>query len=140
MKVFPHPTFAVTKDGCETKRTLSFGQVLMKDFLEQLLFVVITPVVMCFGHWTCQGTGLMRPEVTEKDNCIEITGRTGASGAAISRVTVKRHRHEMIVEIHMVLCGIPHPLAPRRKSVGVTTSGLNHYQVPITPCVAWRRA
>ena len=108
----------------------------LKTNIAAALMPLIFPVAVYANPFAgiYEKTGLIQTQVVEKPDCIEITGSTGQSGSTVSKVTTKKDKHDLVVTVHWILCGVPHPLA-RKNSLGhgVQLSGLDHYRVPITP-------
>ncbi len=106
----------------------------LKTCMVTVMMTLIYPVASHAG-WlagTYEGTGLLNAQVEEKPDCIEITGKTGDSGMEISRITTKNEKSDLIVKVHWIACGVPHPLANKSSlQDGVKSDGLDHYKVPI---------
>jgi len=101
----------------------------MSNFLDGIFTIFLVPVLMIIGHGTVEK--LMNFKCVEKGNVLEISGWTGGSGDYISKVTTKKEHHDLVVTVHWVLAGIPHPLCPEKKCL----HNLDCYPIPLAPDV-----
>ena len=99
--------------------------------MDQILAIVLTPVLMLVGHGS-YSSPFPNMIVENKGDHIELSGISGESGTAICRVTERKKDNTVIVKVHWLLCGVPHPLAPKKLADGVSVNSLNHYKVPIS--------
>lgn len=103
----------------------------MKDFLDPIATIVMTPLLMFVGHgsYSCPFPDL---KVENQGDYLELSGTSGESGTTICRVTEKRKGKIVIVKVHWLLCGVPHPLAPKKFADGLSVNSLNHYKVAVS--------
>ena len=101
----------------------------MSDFLWKAATILLLPLWAFVGHGTIEKDDLLGFQVTKGPSVIELTGSSASSSIAISRVTTTKCHRDLIVTVHTVLCGIPHPLTPERTWLGA----LNHYKIALTP-------
>lgn len=104
---------------------------VLKDFLDPIATIVLTPLLMFVGHGSYSHP-FPDLKVENKGDYLELSGTSGDSGRTVCRVTKKRNRKVVIVDVHWLLCGSPHPLAAKKLDEGVTLSGLNHYKISIS--------
>jgi hypothetical protein len=123
---------------------MAIGQQAMKTALIQLAAVVSASVAICVQSCSADqaslatdaevATGLMHLEIREHPGFVEVSGENPNSGLKISKVTIKRHKHDLVMKVHFILFDSLHPLSSKSKpGTGVTAGGLSHYKIFLSP-------